>query len=128
MWYEGAAMAEQREADETGLLEISAADPEDFSALYAELRGIPGIETLLVYDAATGLNGLSNAQALSQAIGITGIVLTKVDTIGRPLIAAAIQQELAVPVKFLRLAERPVELIPFNPYSYVSALIGTAVR
>jgi fused signal recognition particle receptor len=113
MWYEGAAMAEQREADETGLLEISAADPEDFSALYAELRGIPGIETLLVYDAA---------------IGITGIVLTKVDTIGRPLIAAAIQQELAVPVKFLRLAERPVELIPFNPYSYVSALIGTAVR
>jgi fused signal recognition particle receptor len=88
-------------------------------------REMPGCakEVLLVLDATTGQNGLVQAKQFGQAAGITGIVLTKLDGTAKGGIVVAIAQELGVPVKFVGLGEGIEDLQPFDPETYVEALI-----
>jgi fused signal recognition particle receptor len=80
-------------------------------------------ETLLVLDATTGQNGLIQAKQFSQAAGITGIVLTKLDGTAKGGIAIAIAQELGVPVKYAGVGEGLDDLKPFDPVAFADALI-----
>ena len=81
-------------------------------------------EVLLVLDATTGQNGLVQAKVFAEAVAITGVVLTKLDGTAKGGIVFAIQQELGVPVKFVGLGEGPDDLAPFEPETFVDALLG----
>jgi fused signal recognition particle receptor len=91
-------------------------------------RRLPGAtpETLLVLDATTGQNGLAQAVAFHEAVGLTGIVLTKLDSTSRGGIVFAIEQRLGVPVRFAGVGERPGDLVAFEPASFVAALFEGA--
>jgi fused signal recognition particle receptor len=91
-------------------------------------RRLPGArpETLLVLDATTGQNGLSQAVAFHEAVGLTGIVLTKLDSTSRGGIVFAIEQRLGVPVRFAGVGERPEDLVGFDPAQFVAALFEDA--
>ena len=80
-------------------------------------------ETLLVLDATTGQNGLIQAKQFSQAAGITGIVLTKLDGTAKGGIVIAIAKELGVPVKFVGVGEGVDDLQPFDPGAFTQALL-----
>ena len=83
-------------------------------------------ETLLVLDATTGQNGLLQALAFHDAVGLTGIVLTKLDSTARGGIVFAIEQQLGVPVRYAGVGERPEDLIEFDPDAFVAALFEDA--
>ena len=87
-------------------------------------RRLPGSEpeTLFVLDATTGQNGLAQAIAFDEAVGLTGIVLTKLDSTARGGIVFAIVDRLGVPVRYVGLGERPADLVPFDPQAFVAAL------
>jgi fused signal recognition particle receptor len=87
-------------------------------------RRLPGAtpETLLVLDATTGQNGLAQAVAFHEAVGLTGIVLTKLDSTARGGIVFAIEQRLGVPVRYAGVGERAGDLVAFDPASFVGAL------
>jgi fused signal recognition particle receptor len=91
-------------------------------------RRLPGAtpETLLVLDATTGQNGLAQAIAFHEAVGLTGIVLTKLDSTARGGIVFAIEQRLGVPVRFVGVGERAEDLVAFDPDAFVTALFETA--
>jgi fused signal recognition particle receptor len=91
-------------------------------------RRLPGAtpETLLVLDATTGQNGLAQAVAFHESVGLTGIVLTKLDSTSRGGIVFAIEQRLGVPVRFAGVGERPGDLVPFEPAPFVAALFEDA--
>ena len=72
-------------------------------------------EILLVLDATTGQNGMRQAQVFSEAVGITGIVLTKMDGTAKGGIVVTVQKELGVPVKLVGLGEGADDLAPFRP-------------
>lgn len=80
-------------------------------------------EVLLVLDATTGQNGLNQAKVFSEAVNVTGIVLTKLDGTARGGIVVAIQKQLGVPVKLIGLGEGPDDLAPFDTESFVEALL-----
>lgn len=84
----------------------------------------PVDEVLLVLDATTGQNGMRQAEVFSQVVGITGIVLTKLDGTAKGGIVVAVQRALGVPVKFVGLGEGPDDLAPFDPEAFVDAIIG----
>ncbi len=81
-------------------------------------------ETLLVLDGTTGQNGLAQARAFTEAVGITGLVLTKLDGTSRGGIAIAVEQALGVPVKYIGVGEAMDDLLPFDPEAFVEALIA----
>ena len=81
-------------------------------------------EILLVLDATTGQNGMRQAQVFSEAVGITGIVLTKLDGTAKGGIVVTVQRELGVPVKLVGLGEGADDLAPFDPEGFVDALLG----
>ncbi|MFD6971432.1 signal recognition particle-docking protein FtsY [Streptomyces sp. NPDC059979] len=81
-------------------------------------------EILLVLDATTGQNGLTQARVFAEVVDITGIVLTKLDGTAKGGIVIAVQRELGVPVKLVGLGEGPDDLAPFEPEAFVDALIG----
>ena len=87
-------------------------------------RRLPGAtpETLLVLDATTGQNGLTQALAFHEAVGLTGIVLTKLDSTSRGGIVFAIEQRLGVPVRYAGVGEQAGDLIEFDPKAFVAAL------
>ncbi|MBC7186389.1 MAG: signal recognition particle-docking protein FtsY [Calditrichaeota bacterium] len=89
-------------------------------------RRLPGAphEVLLVIDATTGQNGLSQARQFTQATGVTGIVLTKLDGTAKGGIAVAIRQELGVPVRWVGLGEGIGDLAPFDAREFVEGLFG----
>ncbi|MCD7887262.1 MAG: signal recognition particle-docking protein FtsY [Clostridiales bacterium] len=80
-------------------------------------------EVLLVLDATTGQNGLTQAKQFKETCGVTGIVLTKLDGTAKGGIAVAIAQELKVPVKFAGVGEGIDDLKPFDAREFVDALI-----
>jgi len=80
-------------------------------------------ETLLVLDATTGQNGLIQAKQFSEAAGITGIVLTKLDGTAKGGIVLAIAKELGVPVKFVGVGEGVDDLRPFDAKEFTEALL-----
>jgi fused signal recognition particle receptor len=87
-----------------------------------QLEGAPQ-ETLLVLDATTGQNGLRQASVFFEAVGVSGIVLTKLDGTARGGIALAIARELGLPVKLIGTGEALEDLRPFEPREFAQALI-----
>lgn len=84
----------------------------------------PVDEVLLVLDATTGQNGMSQAKVFSDVVAVTGVVLTKLDGTAKGGIVIAIQRELGVPVKLVGLGEGADDLAPFEPESFVDAILG----
>jgi len=82
------------------------------------------VETLLVLDATTGQNALSQAREFLAASGVTGIVLTKLDGTARGGIVIAIERDLGIPVKFVGIGEGVNDLIVFEPEAFVDSLLG----
>ena len=93
----------------------SAASP---TATRARDRG------LLVLDATTGQNALAQARQFTEAVEVTGIVLTKLDGTAKGGIVIAIQRELGMPVKLVGLGEGPEDLVDFDPDEFVDALLA----
>ena len=79
-------------------------------------------ETLLVLDAVTGQNAIIQAKAFTETSGVTGVVLTKLDSTAKGGVALAVSEELGVPVKFVGTGERLDALAPFDPHRFVGAL------
>ncbi|HQF94603.1 MAG TPA: signal recognition particle-docking protein FtsY [Microthrixaceae bacterium] len=82
-------------------------------------------EVLLVLDATTGQNGLIQARQFTDAVELTGVVLTKLDGSAKGGIVFAIQSELGIPVKLVGLGEQAEDLIPFDAEQFVDALFAT---
>ena len=87
------------------------------------LAGAPH-ESLIVIDATTGQNGLRQAQAFTQAVDLTGVILTKLDGTAKGGIALAISAELGLPVKLIGTGEGLADLRPFDPREFAAALLG----
>ncbi|HEX5401451.1 MAG TPA: signal recognition particle-docking protein FtsY [Pseudonocardiaceae bacterium] len=81
-------------------------------------------EVLLVLDATTGQNGLTQARVFAEIVDVTGIVLTKLDGTAKGGIVFQVQRELGVPVKLVGLGEGADDLAPFEPGAFVDALLG----
>jgi fused signal recognition particle receptor len=81
-------------------------------------------EVLLVIDATTGQNGLTQARVFAEVIDVTGLVLTKLDGTAKGGIVIAVQRELGVPVKLVGLGEGADDLAPFDAEQFVDALLG----
>jgi fused signal recognition particle receptor len=88
-------------------------------------RLVPGAphEVLLVMDATTGQNGLQQARLFTQAAGVTGIILTKLDGTAKGGIAVAIARELNLPVRFVGVGEKMNDLLEFSPAEFVDSLL-----
>lgn len=82
-------------------------------------------EVLLVLDGTTGQNAIGQAKAFTAVVGVTGIVLTKLDGTARGGVAIAVEQDLGIPVKYIGVGEGTADLIPFDPEAFVDALLGT---
>ncbi|WP_288273297.1 signal recognition particle-docking protein FtsY [uncultured Bifidobacterium sp.] len=87
-------------------------------------KNLPVAEVLLVLDATTGQNGMTQAKVFAEAIGITGVVLTKLDGSAKGGIVISVQKELGVPVKLVGVGEGPDDLAPFDPASFVDGILG----
>ena len=87
-------------------------------------RRLPVTEVLLVIDATTGQNGLTQARVFAEVVDVTGIVLSKLDGSAKGGIVVQVQRELGVPVKLIGLGEGVDDLAPFEPASFVDALLS----
>lgn len=87
-------------------------------------KNLPVDEVLLVLDATTGQNGMAQAKVFAEAIGITGVVLTKLDGSAKGGIVISVQKELGVPVKLVGVGEGPDDLAPFDPESFIDGILG----
>ncbi len=81
-------------------------------------------EVLLVLDGTIGQNAIGQARTFTEAVGVTGIVLTKLDGTARGGVVVAIEQELGIPVKYIGVGEGVDDLMPFDPAAFVDALLG----
>lgn len=81
-------------------------------------------EILLVLDGSIGQNGIAQARAFTEAIGVTGAVITKLDGSGKGGVAVAVERDLGIPVKFLGVGESAADLLHFDPESFVDELLG----
>ena len=109
-----------RRANSTNLL-------DELSKIRRVADRAPGqvVETFMVLDATTGQNALSQAREFQAAADVTGIVLTKLDGTARGGIVVAIERELAIPVKFVGVGERAMDLVPFDPEDFVNSLLSS---
>jgi len=82
-------------------------------------------EVLLVLDATTGQNGLAQARDFADAVGVTGVVLTKLDGSAKGGIVLAIEVELGLPVKLVGVGESAEDLLDFDPVDFAAALVGS---
>lgn len=87
-------------------------------------KNLPVDEVLLVLDATTGQNGMTQAKVFAEAIGITGVVLSKLDGSAKGGIVISVQKELGVPVKLVGLGEGPDDLAPFDPEGFVNGILA----
>jgi len=89
-------------------------------------KALPGAphEIWLVLDAATGQNAMNQAKAFKDAVGVTGIILTKLDSSARGGMAFSIQQELGLPIVFAGLGEKPEDLILFDPDAFIDGILN----
>lgn len=85
-------------------------------------------EVLLVLDATTGQNGLAQAKAFTDAVDVSGVVLTKLDGTARGGIVVAIQRQLGIPVKLVGLGEDLDDLADFDPDAFVDALFADVAQ
>lgn len=88
-------------------------------------RQLPGAphESLMVLDAPTGQNGFAQARIFHEAVGLTGVVLTKLDGTAKGGIVVRIVRELGIPIKLIGVGERVEDLQPFDPEAFVDALV-----
>ncbi len=84
----------------------------------------PVNEVLLVLDATTGQNGMKQAEVFAEVVGVTGIVLTKLDGSAKGGIVVSVQKALGVPVKFVGLGEGADDLAPFDPQGFVDTIVN----
>ena len=110
--------------DTAGRLQIKA----DLMAELGKIKRViekvtPVNEVLLVVDATTGQNGLSQAKLFSEAVEVTGIVLTKLDGSARGGIALAIEHQLDLPIKWIGTGESISDLAPFDPEIYITGIL-----
>jgi len=134
--YDGLAAAKSREVDV--VLIDTAGRLHTKSNLMDELRKIhrivakelPGAphEVLLVLDATVGQNALAQARQFHQAVGVTGLAMTKLDGTARGGIVVAIADELKLPVRLIGVGEAVEDLQDFQPGTFVEALIGSSGR
>jgi fused signal recognition particle receptor len=89
-------------------------------------RQCPGAphEVLLVLDATTGQNGIAQARVFHEGLGLTGLVLTKLDGTAKGGVVVRIYRELGLPIKLVATGEKPEDLGAFDPEAYVDALVG----
>lgn len=87
-------------------------------------KSAPLAEVLLVIDATTGQNGLAQAKIFSEAVAVTGLVLTKLDGSARGGVALAIESALDIPIKFVGTGEGPQDFAPFDPDGYLDGLLA----
>ena len=89
-------------------------------------REVPGAphEVLLIIDATTGQNGLTQAQEFTRATKLTGVVLTKLDGTAKGGVALEIHRKLGVPIRFVGVGEKTEDLLTFDPAAYVQGLLG----
>jgi fused signal recognition particle receptor len=129
--FDGLASARARHADV--LLVDTAGRLHTKTNLMEELKKLRRVlereggqirEVLLVLDATTGQNGLAQARQFAQTLGVTGLVLTKLDGTAKGGIVVAVQRELGIPVKLVGLGEGPRDLAPFDPEAFVDALLA----
>jgi fused signal recognition particle receptor len=97
------------------------------AALAKALPGAPH-EVLLVLDATTGQNGVSQASKFAEAAGCTGIVLAKLDGTAKGGVVVSIRQQMGLPVKYVGLGESHEDLAPFNPDEFVDALFADVLN
>ncbi len=111
-------------ADTAGRLHTKVNLIEELKKIRRVAERPPGkvTEVLLVLDATTGQNGLNQARQFLDAVGVTGVVLTKLDGTAKGGIVVAIERELGLPVKLVGVGEGPEDLIPFSPAEFVGAL------
>jgi fused signal recognition particle receptor len=128
--FDGLASARAKKADV--LLVDTAGRLHTKTNLMEELRKLRRVlerengnvrEVLLVLDATTGQNGLAQARQFTDAVGVTGLVLTKLDGTAKGGIVIAVQRELGIPVKLVGLGEGAHDLAPFDPEAFVDALL-----
>jgi fused signal recognition particle receptor len=79
-------------------------------------------EVLLVLDATTGQNGLEQARRFTDTIGVTGIVLTKLDGTAKGGVVVAITRELGLPIRYVGIGEKVEDLLPFDPETFIASL------
>jgi fused signal recognition particle receptor len=121
-----------RDADVDAVLIDTAGRLHTKSGLMDELGKIkrvvekqsPVDEVLLVLDATTGQNGVVQARVFTEAVTVTGVVLTKLDGTAKGGIVISVQRELGIPVKLIGLGEGPDDLAPFEPEAFAEALVG----
>ncbi|HWZ97527.1 MAG TPA: signal recognition particle-docking protein FtsY [Candidatus Dormibacteraeota bacterium] len=128
--FDAVAAAKSRNAD--AVIVDTAGRLHTKSNLMAELekmkrtaaKVIPGAphDILLVMDATTGQNGLSQAREFTSAVGVTGIILTKLDGTAKGGIVVAISRELGLPIRFVGTGEQIDDLVPFDAETYVDSL------
>ena len=113
-------------ADTAGRLHTKVNLMEELRKVHRVAQREPGVvsEVLLVIDATTGQNGLTQARQFAEAVGVTGVVLTKLDGTAKGGIVLAIQSELGIPVKLVGVGEGPEDLIDFDPGEFVDALFA----
>jgi fused signal recognition particle receptor len=89
-------------------------------------REIPGAphETLLVLDATVGSNGLVQGHEFAKAVGLSGLVLAKLDGTARGGVAVAVVRELGVPIRFVGVGETVDDLLPFDAEAFAASLVG----
>ena len=89
-------------------------------------KALPGAPhaVWLVLDATTGQNALQQAKAFKEAVGVTGVILSKLDSSARGGMAFAIQREIGLPILFAGLGEKPEDLIPFDPDAFVKGILS----
>ncbi|HZJ27050.1 MAG TPA: signal recognition particle-docking protein FtsY [Acidimicrobiia bacterium] len=110
--------------DTAGRLHTKVNLMEELKKLRRIVERTPGAleEVLLVIDASTGQNGLTQARKFTEAVAVTGVVLTKLDGTAKGGIVLAIQSELGIPVKVVGVGEGADDLVPFDPAEFVTAL------
>jgi fused signal recognition particle receptor len=113
-------------ADTAGRLHTKVNLVEELKKIRRVADRPPGrvTEVLLVLDATTGQNGLAQAREFTDAVAVTGVVLTKLDGTAKGGIVVAIQRELGLPVKLVGLGEGLDDLVPFDPGEFVGALLA----
>ncbi len=89
-------------------------------------KALPGAPhaVWLVLDATTGQNALQQAKAFKESVGVTGVILSKLDSSARGGFAFAIQRELSLPILFVGLGEKPEDLTPFDPDAFFDGILG----
>jgi fused signal recognition particle receptor len=113
-------------ADTAGRLHTKVNLVEELKKIRRVADRQPGrvTEVLLVLDATTGQNGLVQARQFTEAVAVTGVVLTKLDGTAKGGVVVAVQRELGLPVKLVGLGEGADDLVPFDPAEFVDALLG----